>query len=100
MAMITLVVLRCVAWAICPLTTWEEALVEFGRQQGATRSAFGQFMHDLIHPDLPNVPVQTYHLIYTAFAVLVAASFWLVPVNWRPHRRDEAPADALPAPHA
>jgi len=98
MAMISLVVMRCVVWDLCPLTTWEGSLREIAALQEVKGSAFGLFMHDLIHPDAPSVPIQAYHAVYAVFATLVAASFWIAPVNWRPNRQEEAPVVALPSP--
>src|SRR5262249_25083512 len=85
LAMILLVVARTTVMDFCPLTTWEAQFRELGLQQGYGPTAFGQAMHDAIHPP-QDIPVRIYHLIYAIFAALVLATLWLVPVNWRPKR--------------
>jgi predicted Na+-dependent transporter len=92
LSMIVGVVIRAAIWKDCPLTWWEEDLRALAVEQGTKGSSLGLFLHDLIHPSAQVVPLWIYPIVYVAFAALVVAAFWLVPVNWKP-RRD-------PPPHA
>lgn len=86
LAMLGTVLIRTLFADICFLTTWEHALRELGQQQGAAGTAFGQLMHDLIHPEHSvsgDIPLWIFPPIYAAFGVLMLATLWLVPVHWR-----------------
>jgi hypothetical protein len=93
-AMILGVVVRTLFANECPATTWEQELriaagqyyvnEEGERIVNYAGSPVGKFCHDLIHPPLEWAPIWVYPIIYAAFAALVLATFWLVPVRWRP----------------
>ena len=86
-ALIAGVVVRAMIWAECPLTWWERDLRTLARQQGFEASAVGEFLHDLVHPDLP---LWVFPATYVIVGLLILGTFWIVPVNWHPRR--------LPAP--
>lgn len=89
MAMIALVIARVFLWSQeCPLTTWERELRELGGQDNYEGSPVGWFLHQLIHPPLA---LWVFPVVYSAFGVLVVATFWFVPVRWRP----EQPRDSF-----
>jgi hypothetical protein len=84
---------------MCPITIWEEALHEMGKQAGYPESSrFGQLMHDVLHPvpageDLPH---WVYLTIYAVFGALVIGTLWWVPVHWRgrPPEQETGPEPA------
>jgi hypothetical protein len=99
LAMIVLVILRVVVWsADCPLTTWERELRAMGEQENYEGSPVGWFLHMIIHPPRDWVPMWVYLPLYSVFGLLVLATFWFVPVDWRPERRDRS--DTLCEPHS
>jgi hypothetical protein len=88
LTMMALVLLRVFLWSnVCPLTTWEYQLRELGGQVDAegyvkwADAPVGWFLHLLIHQPLP---MWVYPVVYSAFGLLVLATFWFVPVRWRP----------------
>lgn len=86
LAMIALVILRVFLWsADCPLTTWERDLRALGGQEDFEGSPIGWFLHLIIHPPLP---LWVFPVVYCAFGLLVVATFWFVPVRWRPEPED------------
>jgi hypothetical protein len=91
LAMIVGVVIRATVWEECPLTWWERDLRELAVQQGTEASRLGLLLHDLIHPP---IPLWVFPIVYVAFAMLVAAAFWLVPVNWRPGGGEEGQGES------
>jgi hypothetical protein len=86
LAMIALVVLRTIVWPECPLTWWERDLRTLAGQindEGEINfegSPVGEVLHHLIHPDLP---LSVFPPVYAAFGLLIVATLWFVPVNWR-----------------
>lgn len=93
LAMIVGVVIRAALWEECPLTWWERDLRVLAGQVDFEGSPLGRVLHDLIHPDYP---IWVFPLVYTIFAVLIAATFWLVPVDWKPQRLPAPPAGTVP----
>jgi hypothetical protein len=92
LAMLGTVLIRTLFAEICFLTTWEAGLREMAAQQGATGTAFGQLMHDLIHPEhsvSSDIPLWIFPPIYAVFGALVVGTLWLVPVNWRGRPAEE-----------
>jgi hypothetical protein len=87
LTMIVGVVIRAAIWRECPLTWWERDLRELA---GVEATGVGKFLHDVIHPTLP---WWVFPIIYVAFALLVIAAFWFVPVRWR--RTPAAPAPSV-----
>ncbi len=94
LALIVLVVLRGVVWATCPLSWWEHDLrvlagqVDEEGQIDYEGHRLGEFFHNAIHPeDVPGsgITFSRWFLpaVYTVFALLVLASFWVAPVRWR-----------------
>ncbi len=83
LAMIVGVVLRALIWTECPLTWWERDLRGGFEPEHFEGSPVGQFLHNLIHPELP---LWVFPLVYSLFALLVIATFWLVPVDWKTER--------------
>ena len=77
LTMIVGVVIRAAIWRECPLTWWERDLRVLA---GTEATGVGKVLHDLIHPELA---WWVFPIVYAAFAVLVIAAFWFVPVRWR-----------------
>lgn len=63
----------------CPLTIWEDAL----RGSRSDMSFIARWIHRLLFYSFPE---WVFTLAYTAFALLVAATFWGIPPDW-PNRR-------------
>ncbi|MGL4551567.1 MAG: DUF2784 domain-containing protein [Gemmataceae bacterium] len=85
LAMIGLVVARATLWSdVCPLTTWEYDLRALGGQLEADGTVnyestpVGAVLHGVIHPPLPR---WAFPVVYSAFGLLVLATFWFVPVR-------------------
>lgn len=102
LAMIVLVVLRTTMWAECPVSTWERDLrvaaghVDEDGYPTYEGSPVGQFCHDAIHPPTPEELLWIFPVIYAAFGLLILATFWIVPVQWRPNEEAQ-PAVTVPA---
>lgn len=83
LAMIVGVVVRTLIWNECPLTWWERDLRELSRVDYPW-TTLGKFAHDMIHPAaVPPEMNWIYPVLYAAFAVLVVATLWLVPIRWQ-----------------
>lgn len=80
LAMIVGVVIRAAMWEECPLTWWERDLRVLAGQVDFVGSPVGRVLHDLIHPDYP---IEVFLPVYAGFAVLIVATLWLVPVDWK-----------------
>lgn len=65
---------------LCPLTVWEYELRMMAGEGGHPGSFVGRFLHGILYVD---VPLTTLAVIYVVFAVLVVATLFLVPVQWR-----------------
>ena len=74
---ICLVAAESLIGMICPLTVWEDTLRNAGRPEA---SFVQRWVSRLLYYDLPE---SMFTVTYVAFAVLVAATFWLI----RPERR-------------
>mgnify|MGYP002777258162 CR=1 FL=1 len=61
---------------LCPLTIWENDL---RGASGPGESFIAHWLRTLIYVD---VPLSILAVVYTAFAALVALSFWWVPVRF------------------
>lgn len=87
LACIGVVVDESLSGIVCPLTTWENRLRLLAG--GQTRYA-GSFIQDwvqrLIFYDLDE---RVFTLIYLAFFLAVALSFWLIPPRWPRHPRPQ-----------
>lgn len=79
--MIAFVALEALIGMTCPLTAWEGRLRELAGQPADDAGFIGRWLHRLIFFDCPEWAFTT---AYVLFALLVAASFWWVPV--RPRR--------------
>jgi hypothetical protein len=71
------------AWGgiICPLTTWEMRLRVAGGQRAYDETFIAHWLGELLFFSAPG---WVFVVCYTAFGLLVLASFWWVPVRWRP----------------
>ncbi len=108
LAMIVGVVVRTVFASECPITVWErECRIAVGHYYFNDEgnyvitypdSPWGKLAHDIIHPPPEWLDYRAYPPIYAAFAVLVLASFWLVPV--RRGRAEEPASDSSHRPAA
>jgi hypothetical protein len=78
--MIAVVAFEAIADLQCPLTSWEAGLRRLGGETVSDASFIGRMMHALIFLDLP---AWVFNVVHVAFALLVLATFWLVPVHWR-----------------
>ncbi len=81
LALIVFIVAQTWLGELCPLTIWENDLRGAG---GPGESFIGYWLRALIFVD---APLSALALIYTAFAALVALSFWWVPVRGGLHQR-------------
>jgi hypothetical protein len=73
---------EAIAGVMCPLTVWEDAL----RGRGGDLGFIARWVHGVMFYDFPPWVFTTG---YVAFAVAVAAAWWLVPPV---RRRDRRPA--------
>jgi hypothetical protein len=80
LAAIAIVALEAVAGIWCPLTVWEAQL----RGSGAEKSFVAQWVHRLLFYDFPE---WVFTLLHVGFALLVAATWWLVRPQKNPGRR-------------
>lgn len=84
LAAIVFVAGEALAGMWCPLTVWEDAL------RGATqeKSFIARWIHRILYYDFPDWVFTT---AYVLFALLVAASWWLVrPVRHWPNEKGDA----------
>lgn len=79
LAAIGVVAAEALAGFICPLTTWENQLrILAGGGERYGGSFIQHWLHRLMFCEFRE---DVFLLIYLTFLLLVAASFWLVPVN-------------------
>lgn len=93
LVMILGVIARTCFADVCPLSTWEGALRELGNARGASGTAFGKWMHDIIHPEEwmeTEIDIKIFAPIYAVFGALVVGTLWLVPVHWRGRPTEKA----------
>lgn len=72
LAAITLVTAETIVGIACPLTVWEDAL----RGNGSDLGFVARWLRRLLYYDLPP---QVFVLTYIAFALVVLATFYLIP---------------------
>ena len=75
-AAIAFVAAEALAGAMCPLTVWEDAL----RGRDTDVGFIARWIHRVMFYTLPD---WVFTLVYVIFALVVAATFWLVPVSPR-----------------
>lgn len=91
LSMILIVVGEAWAGITCPLTIWERQLRGLAGQQSYHGAFLANLVHDLLFYD---AEPWVFTLLYTAFGLLVAASFLLAPPN-RPSRQKKVEQSAL-----
>jgi hypothetical protein len=79
LATIAVVVLQAWLGRLCPLTIWEQQLRELAGQRSHDQSFIGHWVGQWLYWDLP---VWVFAVAYTAFGILVLASW-----RWWPPRR-------------
>lgn len=72
LAAIAFVAAEALLGVMCPLTVWEDAL----RGVRHERSFIARWVHDVMYYDFPE---QVFAMAYVAFALIVGATYWLVP---------------------
>jgi hypothetical protein len=81
---ITVVAAEAVLALPCPLTVWEDRLRELAGQPLEAGSFIGRLLHDLLFYEFAPWVFTT---CYVGFALLVLATFWLVPPRFVRGRR-------------
>jgi hypothetical protein len=81
--MIAIVAFEAIGGIDCPLTSWETALRRLAGEEVSDATFVGRMMHQLIIYDLPT---WVFNVLHVSFALIVLATFWLVPVRWHPHK--------------
>jgi hypothetical protein len=94
---ITTVALEAVFGIACPLTVWEDELRRAAGNDVSAGTFVGRFLHRVIFYELPPWVFTT---IYVAFALVVLASLFWVPVHWRSRRPSPPTAVGGRAPRA
>ena len=79
LAMILIVVGEAWAGITCPLTVWEHQLRDAAGQQAYQGAFVANLVHDLLFFD---AEPWVFTLLYTAFGLLVIATFVLAPPGW------------------
>lgn len=72
LAAIVFVAAEAILGVVCPLTRWEDAL----RGAAQDKSFIARWVHRLMYHSAPE---WVFTLLYLAFALLVAATFWFIP---------------------
>lgn len=72
LAAIVFVAGQALAGVMCPLTIWEDAL----RGVASDKGFIARWVHALM---FYSAPPWVFTLLYVAFALVVAATFWLIP---------------------
>ncbi len=68
---------------VCPLTEWEDALRSTAGGAVSDKSFIARWVHQLMFFPLPE---WVFTVMYVAFALVVAATFWFVPPRrHKPH---------------
>jgi hypothetical protein len=80
LAAIVFVALEAVFGMLCPLTRWEFELRERAGQGGRSGTFIGRILHDILYYDFPP---WVFVVAYVSFALLVAATLFIVPPRWR-----------------
>jgi hypothetical protein len=81
LAAIVIVAVEAVLGIPCPLTVWERDLRLAAGQTGAEGSFIGNLVHKVL---FYNFPEYVFTIVYVAFALIVAGSWFLVPVRRGP----------------
>lgn len=89
-AAILIVVAEAWCGITCPLTTWENALRRLGGQSTYEGDFIAEFAHNVLFVSASPAVLTA---CYTAFGLLVAASFWLAPPRWRKGTPPASPHD-------
>ena len=76
LAAILFVTAEAIFGIVCPLTVWEDTL----RGTQSETSFIARWVHRVLFYDFPE---WVFTVAYVAFALVVAATFWLVPVAKR-----------------
>lgn len=76
LTMIVVVVAEAWCGITCPLTTWEQNLRRLAGQQAYRGDFIANFLHEVLFFDAPD---WVFTLCYTAFGLLIAATFILAP---------------------
>lgn len=79
LAAIGFVAAEALLGVMCPLTVWEDAL----RGVREERSFVARWVHYVMYYDFPE---QVFAIAYVVFALVVAATYWLVPPRRRTRR--------------
>jgi hypothetical protein len=83
--MIAAVAFEAIFSLACPLTTWEDGLRQLAGDESSEESFVQRLMHSVLFPNL-HLPSWAFPVMHIGFAVIVLATFWLVPVRWRPEQ--------------
>ncbi len=75
---ILIVVGEALTGITCPLTTWEDNLRKHAGEQVVDGSFVGRCFHELLFWDAPQ---WAFTIAYCTFALIVALTFFLVPLN-------------------
>ena len=81
LAAIVLVALEAVFGVICPLTRWEFLLREIGGERAQMGTFVGALLHKVLYYDFP---AWVFPAAYAGFALVVSATFILVPPRRNP----------------
>ena len=81
LAAILFVAVEAITGTMCPLTVWEDAL----RGRDTDAGFIARWVHWVMFYTLPE---WVFTLAYVIFALVVAATFWLVPVSPRKSRNE------------
>lgn len=84
LAMIGVVVAEAWLGITCPLTVWEQQLRAAAGEETYRGGFLANAVHNLLFYDLPP---WVFVLAYTMFGMVVLATLWLVPVDWRQRDR-------------
>lgn len=76
LAAVCLVAAEALLGIVCPLTAWEDAL----RGRNAEASFIARWIHRVLFYDFPD---WVFTAVYVLFALVVAATLWLVPARRR-----------------
>ena len=88
LAMILIVVGEAWTGITCPLTVWEHQLREAAGQESYQGAFVANLVHDLLFFD---AEPWVFTLLYTAFGLLVAATFVMAPPVWSKRPTEEKP---------
>jgi hypothetical protein len=90
--MIAIVAFEAIFSLACPLTTWEDGLRQLAGEEAREEAFIQRLMHAVLFPNL-DLPSWAFPVMHISFAVIVLATFWLVPVRWRTEQEQCATVD-------